>query len=81
MPIPKIILEQFPSGCKKYEVTINNEFSKILTIDKRRNYFASVTEIFRKYGLLADDGTFNPGKATWYWNNGTLNIVIGEEEV
>lgn len=76
MPIPKIILEKIPSELTSYAVTINNEFSKNLTINRTRNYFAGVTEIFKKYKLKDEDGTFNPTKTTWCWNNGKISIFI-----
>lgn len=68
MPIPKVILEKLPSDADKYKVIINKELEKELTINRGRNYFAGVTEIFRKYDMIDKDGTFNSKKSTWYWN-------------
>lgn len=80
MPIPKVILKQIPSEFPKFLVTINREMEKELTINRGRNYFAGVTDIFRRYGLIDDDGAFNSKKSTWYWKDGTLNIIISGEE-
>ncbi len=80
MPIPKVILEKLPSDADKYKVIINKELEKELTINRGRNYFAGVTEIFRKYDMIDEDGTFNSKKSTWYWNEGTLNIIINKED-
>lgn len=76
IPIPKIILEKIPSEMTSYNVTINNEFTKELTINRGRNYFAGVTEIFKKYKLKDEDGTFNPTKTTWCWNDDKISIFI-----
>ncbi len=80
MPIPKIILEKIPLDVEKYSVTINKEFDKELKINRGRNFFAGVTDIYRKYGLIDDDGTFIPKKSTWYWNDDALNIIINDKE-
>lgn len=80
MPIPKMILEKMPEDATKYPVKFNNEINKELSINRGRNYFAGVTEIYRKYGLLDDDGSFNSRKSTWYWNEGTINICINRED-
>ena len=80
LPIPKVILKQMPSEADKFLVTINRDIEKELTINRGRNYFAGVTEVFRKYGLIDEDGAFNSKKSTWYWHDGTLNIIISVEE-
>ena len=76
IPIPKIILEKIPSEMTSYNVTINNEFTKELTINRVRNYFAGVTEIFKKCKLKDEDGIVNPTKATWCWNDNKISIFI-----
>lgn len=80
LPIPKMILKQIPSDAENFLVTINRDVEKKLTINKGRNYFAGVTEVFRKYGLIDEDGAFNSKKSIWYWHDGTLNIIINMEE-
>lgn len=78
--IPKVIMKKIPTNADKYSVTFNREFEKKLTINKRRDYFAGVTEIFKKYGMIDEDGVYNPKKSTWYWDKGKLNIIINRED-
>ena len=73
-------MKKIPTNADKYSVTFNREFEKKLTINKRRDYFAGVTEIFKKYGMIDEDGVYNPKKSTWYWDKGKLNIIINRED-
>lgn len=76
LSIPKIILDMIPTEEMSISVTFNNEFSKKLSINKSRNYLAKVTEIYHKYGLLADDGTITPATAIWNFQDGKLSVSI-----
>jgi len=76
LPLPKIILENLPNDINEIEVCFNDNYNKVLTIDKGRNYLGGVTEAFRKFGLLSEDGSFNPSKTIWLLNDGKINIKI-----
>lgn len=76
LSMPKIILDNIPAEKTNIEVCFNGEFNTELSINKGRNYLAKVTPIYRKYGLLAEDGTITPASAIWYYQNGKLNISI-----
>lgn len=49
---------------------------KKLKIDKRRRYFARVTEAYRKFGLIDDDGSFKPTNAIWIFSDGKIRIKL-----
>lgn len=76
LSIPRIILDNIDVKQSSIMVCFNNEFSKELSINKGRNYLAGVTEIYRKYGLLATDGTINVANSYWQLIDGKLFISI-----
>lgn len=65
---------------EKSEVLVNDEKKYIFSINKRRNYFARVTEFLREYKLLTNDGVIVPKKAKWFFDKkkGTIKIYIEE---
>ena len=76
LSIPKVILDNIPSEQKSISVCFNNDFKKELSINKGRNYLAGVTEIYRKYGLIAEDGSITPANSYWLLKDGKLDISI-----
>lgn len=76
LSIPKIILDTIPTEQTSISVCFNNDLYEKLSINKGRNYLAGVTKIYRKYGLLSDDGSIITASATWKFENGNLTIFI-----
>lgn len=76
LSLPKIILDNIPAKKTSISVCFNNETNQELSINKGRNYLARVTEIYRNYGLLSDDGTITPATAIWQLKDGKLSIFI-----
>lgn len=74
--IPRPILDGLNTDCAEYDVNINNDYSKRMKIDKSRTYFAGVSEIYKKIGLLASDGSFHTANATWSLCNEQVSIKI-----
>ncbi len=75
--IPAKIKERILESMTSYTVTFNGEVAKELTITKERDYFAKVTELYKKYGLIDADGTFTPKQITWsIEESGTLSATI-----
>ncbi len=68
-------------GKDQVNVIINGEKEYIFSINKRRNYFAKVTECFREYGLLSDDNVIYSKKSKWYYDDklDKVNIYIGKK--
>lgn len=67
--IPAKIKERIPESMTSYTVTFNGETVKELTIAKERDYFAKVTELYKKYGLIDADGSFISKQIIWSGNN------------
>lgn len=76
LSIPKIILDNIPTQKTNIKVCFNGEFNTELSINKGRNYLAGITEVYRKYGLLAKDNSITPANSLWKLENGKLNIII-----
>lgn len=75
--IPAKIKERIPESMTSYTVTFNGATVKELTIAKERDYFAKVTELYKKYGLIDTDGSFVPKQITWSMDeSGTLSATI-----
>lgn len=76
LSIPKIILDNIPNQKTNIDVCFNGEFNTELSINKGRNYLAGITEVYRKYGLLAKDNSITPANSLWKLEDGKLNISI-----
>ena len=75
--IPAKIKERISESMTSYTVTFNGETVKELTIAKERDYFAKVTDLYKKYGLIEADGSFVPKQITWSMDeDGTLSATI-----
>ncbi|WP_303789959.1 DUF262 domain-containing HNH endonuclease family protein [Ruminococcus flavefaciens] len=75
--IPAKIKDRIPESMTSYTVTFNGETVKELTIAKERDYFAKVTDLYKKYGLIDADGSFIPKQITWSMDeDGALSATI-----
>lgn len=73
LPIPKQIYEIIPDNDENVNVLINNEMKK-LTINRNRKYLAGITEIYKKFNIIAKDGTYNPSNTIWNVKNNIISI-------
>lgn len=62
--IPQIIKSELAHDKSKFTVVFNG-VEKQLNIDKARYYLSGVTDFYRQFGLLTDDGVFVCKKAKW----------------
>ena len=77
MRIPAKIKERIPESSASYTVIFNGEFTQDLTIAKERDYFAKITAVYKKYGLLDENGNNIPKQITWSMDeNGILSATI-----
>ena len=75
--IPAKIKERISESMTSYTVTFDGETVKELTIAKERDYFAKVTDLYQKYGLIEADGSFVPKQITWSMDeSGNLSATI-----
>lgn len=74
--VPKDIINKIPEKDDKVEIIINETDVEMVSVRRDRSYFAGVTSIFKKYGLIQEDGTYCPVKAKWVYSEGKINIYI-----
>lgn len=65
--LPRIIIDKINNNDQKQPIKliVNGTDTYNVTFCPSRNYLSQVTEIFRRYGLLQDDGTIVEKKAKW----------------
>ena len=65
--LPRVIIDKINNNDKKQsmKLIVNGSDHYSVTFCPSRNYLSQVTEIFRKYGLIQDDGTVIEKKAKW----------------
>ena len=65
--LPRVIIDKIENNDKKQPIKliVNGSDYYSVTFCPSRNYLSQVTEIFRKYGLIQDDGTVIEKKAKW----------------
>lgn len=62
--IPQVVKNELSITDEKFNVVFNG-LEKQLNIDKTRRYFGGVTDFYKKFGLLTNDGVFINKKAKW----------------
>lgn len=75
--IPRVIREQLPTSNQTYAVIFNGT-ERQLKLDKSRRYFGGITDLYKSYGLLTNDGVFVSKTAKWKIDNGTIIIDLCE---
>lgn len=65
--LPKIIIDSIINNKQKQtmKLVVNGNDNYSVTFCPSRNYLSKVTRIFRKYGLLQEDGTIIEKKVNW----------------
>ena len=65
--LPRVVIDKINNNDQKQpmKLVVNGTDTYTVTFCPSRNYLSQVTEIFRKYGLLQDDGTIAEKKAKW----------------
>lgn len=65
--LPRVITDKIENNTQKQpmKLVVNGTDTYNVTFCPSRNYLSQVTEIFRTYGLINDDGTIVERKANW----------------
>ncbi|MDE6725540.1 MAG: HNH endonuclease family protein, partial [Ruminiclostridium sp.] len=75
--IPAAIRDRIPVSMSSYNVVFNGELYKELTLSKERDYFAKITTVYKKFGLIDGDDNFTSKQITWKMDvNGDLSAKI-----
>lgn len=65
--LPRVIIDKIENNTQKQpmKLVVNGTDTYNVTFCPSRNYLSQVTEIFRTYGLIKEDGTIVERKAKW----------------
>ena len=76
--LPKAVTNLLPEDAHKVNIVFNGLVAKELTVAKNRGYLAGVTDLYKKSGLITEDGSYNPCKAIWKLLDDKIEIIIKE---
>ena len=76
--IPQIIKNELSKTNDKFNIVFNG-FEKQLNIDKTRRYFGGVTDFYKNFGLLTNDGVFISKKAQWRIDGNKIIVDLIQE--
>lgn len=76
--LPRIIKEQLTEISELYTVVFNGK-ERQLKMDKSGRYFGGVTELYKTFGLLSNDGVFVSKTAKWKIFNNKIIVDLCEE--
>ena len=76
--IPQVIKNELPTTDEKFNVVFNG-LEKQLNIDKSRRYFGGVTDVYKNFGLLTNDGVFINKKAKWKIDGDKIIVDLIQE--
>jgi len=65
LPIPSSIYEKLPQNSESYQVQFHDGEIKSLKINHERRFFGGITNIYKKYGLIADNNTYISKTSLW----------------
>ena len=65
--IPSLILNKFTEDQLTMKVIVNDNKEYCFSINRGRNYFAKVSQFMKDYGLLSEEGIFEPKQIKWLY--------------
>lgn len=74
--VPKHIISQIPNNVNKVKVSINENDTITLTLSRPRNYLGGVTNVFKQYSLIDENGTAIAKSAKWFYDVENEIILI-----
>ena len=78
--VPSSVMRQFNAKQTSVKVKVNNEKEYNFNINKRRNYFGSVTAFLRDYNMLSDEGVITPKQCKWFYNSEEVVVNLYVED-
>ena len=76
--IPQVVKNELSTTDEKFNVVFNG-LEKQLNIDKTRRYFGGVTDFYKNFGLLTNDGVFISKKAKWRIDGNKIIVDLIQE--
>ncbi len=78
--MPKALIDSLLEDEKTVDVVFAGNEMKTLNIDKTRCYLSGITELYRKAGLIKEDGSYAPCKAIWRIYKDKVEIILKEND-
>lgn len=76
--IPRDIIHRIPPDAKQIKVRFEDMPEKALKIDKHRRFLSGVTEYYKRYNLIEEDGSYTSKRAVWRYSDGRIQIKLKE---
>lgn len=78
--MPKALIDILKSDQKIVCVSFDGSETKELKIDKTKCYLAGVTDLYKNFGLIRQDGSYVPKKSVWKIYSDKVEITLKENE-
>jgi restriction system protein len=79
LPIPKSIFDEIKNH-EQYFIKFKDKEPKIYKINRNRKYFGGITQIYRDFKLLDDNGDRHPTSSFWFLDKDNNTIEIEFEK-
>ena len=80
--IPRTILDELPIEKESFDIIFNDNELKDIKISSDRRYFSKgLSEMYRKYSLISENGEFHPIKSLWSYDGNKIYIYLVNQEV
>ena len=76
--LPKVMAQFIPDDEQKAIVCFNGLPARELNLDKTRTFFGGVSEFYKKFGLILEDGTYVSKKVVWKYEESKFIILLGK---
>ena len=76
--LPSEVKDKIDLSSRTIKVKVNDDKYYDLTIDASKTYLAKVTELYKKYNLIMDNGVINNKVIKMFVKDGVLNLIFDE---
>ena len=74
--IPKVMAQLIPPNAQKAIVCFNGLPEKELNLDKTRTFFGGVSEFYKQFGLILEDGSYVATKVVWKYKDNKFIVIL-----
>lgn len=78
--MPKPLIDMLDDEVKSLNIIFDGNEARGLKIDKTRSFLSGITDVYRRAGLIKEDGSYSPCKAIWRLYKSKIEIVLKENE-
>lgn len=76
--VPSSVMKKIDVNCSEIDLLVNDDKKYGVSINKRRNYFAKVTQLFKDFGLVTSSNVIVPKVCKWLFDkkDGYVKLYI-----